>query len=80
LKKEAATLALTRFTYHLLTPLNDSTNATEVVTATHLTVEEIRGRSIMIHAGGDNYSDTPKPLGRGGAGIAAERSIERYGA
>jgi Cu-Zn family superoxide dismutase len=24
----------------------------------------------MIHAGGDNYSDTPKPLGGGGERIA----------
>ncbi|MGA2410636.1 MAG: superoxide dismutase [Cu-Zn] SodC [Candidatus Binataceae bacterium] len=45
-------------------------DATEVVTAPHLTVREIRGRSVMIHAGGDNYSDTPKPLGGGGARIA----------
>lgn len=27
-------------------------------------------RSLMIHAGGDNYKDTPKPLGGGGARIA----------
>jgi Cu-Zn family superoxide dismutase len=45
-------------------------DATEAVTAYHLTVAEISGRSIMIHAGGDNYSDTPKPLGGGGARIA----------
>jgi superoxide dismutase, Cu-Zn family len=45
-------------------------HATEAVTAPHLTVAEIRGRSIMIHAGGDNYSDTPAPLGGGGARIA----------
>jgi superoxide dismutase, Cu-Zn family len=45
-------------------------DATEVVTAPNLKVEEIRGRSIMIHAGGDNYSDAPKPLGGGGARIA----------
>jgi Cu-Zn family superoxide dismutase len=45
-------------------------DATEAVTAPHLTVEQIRGRSIMIHAGGDNYSDTPAPLGGGGARIA----------
>jgi superoxide dismutase, Cu-Zn family len=30
----------------------------------------MRGRSIMIHAGGDNYSDTPAPLGGGGARTA----------
>ena len=45
-------------------------NATTAVTAPHLSVEQIRGRSIMIHAGGDNYSDSPKPLGGGGARIA----------
>lgn len=45
-------------------------DATQPVTAPHLKVEQIRGRSIMIHAGGDNYSDTPKPLGGGGARIA----------
>jgi superoxide dismutase, Cu-Zn family len=45
-------------------------NATQAVTAPHLTVAEIRGRSVMIHAGGDNYSDTPLPLGGGGARIA----------
>lgn len=33
-------------------------------------VSDIRNRSVMIHAGGDNYSDTPAPLGGGGARIA----------
>jgi Cu-Zn family superoxide dismutase len=45
-------------------------DANSVVTAPHLTVAEIRGRSVMIHAGGDNYADTPLPLGGGGARIA----------
>ena len=45
-------------------------NATQPVTAPHLTVAQIRGRSVMIHAGGDNYSDTPLPLGGGGARIS----------
>jgi Cu-Zn family superoxide dismutase len=45
-------------------------DATQPVIAPHLTVAEIRGRSIMIHEGGDNYSDTPAPLGGGGARIA----------
>ncbi len=35
-----------------------------------LTTAEIRGRSLMIHAGGDNYADVPAPLGGGGARIA----------
>ncbi len=45
-------------------------DATGTVTAQHLSVEQIRGRSIMIHSGGDNYSDAPSPLGGGGARIA----------
>jgi len=39
-----------------------------VVDGLHLA--DIRGRSVMIHAGGDNYSDEPAPLGGGGARIA----------
>ena len=35
-----------------------------------LTVEEIKNRSIINHAGGDNYKDEPVPLGGGGARIA----------
>ena len=50
--------------------VNSRGDATEAVTASHLTVEQIRGRSIMIHAGGDNSSDTPAPNGGGGARIA----------
>jgi Cu-Zn family superoxide dismutase len=38
--------------------------------APRLTVADIKGRAIMIHAHGDNYSDDPKPLGGGGARIA----------
>lgn len=34
------------------------------------TLDEIRGRSLMIHAGGDNYSDHPQPLGGGGTRFA----------
>ncbi len=30
----------------------------------------LRGHALMIHAGGDNYADTPKKLGGGGARIA----------
>ena len=30
----------------------------------------LRGKAVMIHAGGDNYSDQPAPLGGGGARIA----------
>ena len=47
-----------------------SGNATNAVIAPHLKVADVKGRSIMIHAGGDNYSDQPDPLGGGGARIA----------
>lgn len=30
----------------------------------------LRGRALMIHAGGDNYADHPEPLGGGGGRIA----------
>jgi Cu-Zn family superoxide dismutase len=33
-------------------------------------VGALRGKTVMIHAGGDNYSDQPEPLGGGGARIA----------
>ena len=44
--------------------------ARKVVIAPHLTVADVKSRSIVIHAGGDNYSDQPAPLGGGGARIA----------
>jgi Cu-Zn family superoxide dismutase len=41
------------------------------VTAPRITdVARIRGLALMIHAGGDNYSDQPAPLGGGGARVA----------
>lgn len=38
--------------------------------APRLKVADVKGRSLMIHAGGDNYSDLPAKLGGGGARIA----------
>jgi len=38
--------------------------------AARLKTTDLAGRSIMIHAGGDTYSDTPAPLGGGGARAA----------
>jgi Cu-Zn family superoxide dismutase len=35
-----------------------------------LTLADVSGKALVIHEGGDNYSDTPKPLGGGGARIA----------
>jgi superoxide dismutase, Cu-Zn family len=46
-------------------------SASQVLIAPHLhSIDEMRGRALVIHAGGDNYSDTPAPLGGGGARIA----------
>ncbi len=33
-------------------------------------VKDLTGHALMLHAGGDNYSDTPAPLGGGGARLA----------
>jgi Cu-Zn family superoxide dismutase len=44
--------------------------ASKAVTVPHLTLADAKGRSIIIHAGGDDYSDQPAPLGGGGARIA----------
>jgi superoxide dismutase, Cu-Zn family len=38
--------------------------------APHLKRADASGHAIVIHAGGDNYSDQPAPLGGGGARIA----------
>lgn len=45
-------------------------SATQAVTASRLKLADIKGRAIMIHDGGDNYADQPKPLGGGGGRIA----------
>ena len=47
----------------------DGTASTSV-TAPRLKMSDVKGRSLMIHAGGDNYSDQPAPLGGGGARVA----------
>jgi superoxide dismutase, Cu-Zn family len=44
--------------------------ASTAVTAPRLKMSDVKDRSLMIHAGGDNYSDTPAALGGGGARIA----------
>lgn len=45
-------------------------NATRESWAPRLTTEDLVGRAIIIHSGGDNYSDVPKKLGGGGARVA----------
>ncbi len=44
--------------------------ATKAVTAPRLKLTDLAGKSLMIHGGGDNYSDSPKPSGGGGPRIA----------
>lgn len=44
--------------------------ATLAVLAPRLKVTDLKGHSVMIHAGGDNYSDQPEKLGGGGARVA----------
>lgn len=45
-------------------------SAKTTVYAPRLKLADVQGLAIMIHAGGDNYSDQPKPLGGGGERIA----------
>jgi Cu-Zn family superoxide dismutase len=47
-----------------------SGKATQPVLAPRLKAGDVVGRSIMIHAGGDNHADHPAPLGGGGARVA----------
>jgi len=45
-------------------------SAKTTMKAERLKVADLRGRALMIHAGGDNYADQPQPLGGGGTRIA----------
>lgn len=47
-----------------------SGNASQPVLAPRLKVADLAGRSLMIHAGGDNHADHPAPLGGGGPRVA----------
>ena len=47
---------------------NSNGEANIPLLAPRLTTKDIQGHAIMIHGGGDNYSDTP-PLGGGGTRI-----------
>lgn len=48
---------------------DDEGAAKATLHAPHIQVSDLKGHSVMIHAGGDNYTDTP-PLGGGGERIA----------
>jgi Cu-Zn family superoxide dismutase len=45
-------------------------NANNPVLAPRLKITDLTGRSLMVHAGGDNHADHPDPLGGGGARMA----------
>jgi Cu-Zn family superoxide dismutase len=50
--------------------VSEKGDATQKMEVKGLTLADFQGHALMIHEGGDNYSDTPKPLGGGGARIA----------
>ena len=50
--------------------VDTASTASVTLIAPRLTVADIRGRALVIHESGDNYSDDPAPLGGGGARIA----------
>lgn len=50
--------------------VDEDGTATHVMAAPHLTLADMVGHALVIHAGGDTYSDQPQALGGGGARIA----------
>jgi Cu-Zn family superoxide dismutase len=45
-------------------------HGTQPVLGPRLTLKDLEGRSLMVHAGADNHADHPAPLGGGGARMA----------
>ncbi len=50
--------------------VNQDGESAHKLLAPRLEVDDLRGRALMIHEGGDNYSDQPEPLGGGRSRIA----------
>jgi Cu-Zn family superoxide dismutase len=50
--------------------VSDKGEAKDKMEVKGVTLADFQGHALMIHAGGDNYSDAPKPLGGGGERIA----------
>lgn len=44
--------------------------AANPVLAPRLKMSDVKGKALMVHAGGDNHADHPAPLGGGGARMA----------
>ena len=49
---------------------SDDGRVTAAVVAPRLTIDDVFGRALVIHEGGDNYSDVPLPNGGGGPRMA----------
>ena len=47
--------------------VNTNGTSTQPVIAPRLSFDDVYNRALVIHAGSDNYSDFPEPLGGGGA-------------
>lgn len=56
--------------------VNDKGEAVHPVLAPRLKITDLDGRSLIIHDGGDNYSDTPEKDGGGGQRIACGLIME----
>lgn len=50
--------------------VGENGEATQPVLAPRLTMKDLKGRALMVHARGDNYADEPQKLGGGGARVA----------
>lgn len=50
--------------------VNEQGVANSPVLAPRLKLADLKGRALMVHAGGDNHSDHPAALGGGGARVA----------
>lgn len=50
--------------------VDEAGNSVQPVLAPRVAMDDLAGRSLMVHAGGDNHSDHPAPLGGGGARVA----------
>lgn len=50
--------------------VDDQGSATTPILAPRLTLQQVVDHALMIHQGGDNFSDTPSPLGGGGPRLA----------
>jgi len=49
---------------------HDGQSTNPVLSPRLKSIDEVKGHALMVHAGGDNHSDHPAPLGGGGARVA----------